>query len=89
MKIGKSMSKKKISTYQDDLFLQPKTELNVVWEAITALRESHNSVRRKLFQQIEELRTSLIEAKAQNAQLASIINNQNQYDIFSEMMKAE
>jgi hypothetical protein len=83
------MAKKKTKLIQEDLFTNPKTELDVVWEAITSLKESHNSVRKRLFQELEELRTSLIEAKAQNAHLMAVINKNNQYDIFAEMLEAQ
>lgn len=74
--------KKKEQIQQLHLFSSPKTESDFLWEAISQLKETQNKVRRKLFEEISDLKSSLIEAKAQNERLMAIINDWKQLDIF-------
>lgn len=76
--------KKNKELNQFNLFTSPKTENDFLWEAISDLKESHNKVRRKLFEELNYLRDSLIETKAQNEKLMAIVNDRKQLDMFSE-----
>jgi ribosomal 50S subunit-associated protein YjgA (DUF615 family) len=82
------MKKKKFKLEQLNLFDRPKSEMDLIWEAVSSLRESHNSVRKRLFHELDELRQSLIETKAQNAKLAAILNDYSQYDLVAEVLEA-
>lgn len=52
--------KKKSSHYiQLTLFPLPKTEYSSLWDEIENLKSSHNSVRRKVFQELHKLKNEL------------------------------
>lgn len=74
--------KKKEQISQLNLFSGPKTESDFLWEAISQLKDTQDRVRKKLFEEISHLKSSLIEAKAQNEKLIAIISDWKQLDIF-------
>lgn len=51
------------------LFENQKSELDCVWEAVTKLQDSQNSVRKRLFGEIEELKVLLNETRASNEKI--------------------
>jgi len=74
--------KKKEQISQLNLFSGPKTESDFIWEAISQLKDTQDRVRKKLFDEISDLKSSLIETKAQNERLMAIISDWKQLDIF-------
>lgn len=50
---------------QLDLFETPKSEMNVLWETLIELKESHRKVQKRLFGELSELKNRLIENQAE------------------------
>lgn len=76
------MKKKKIAIHQLTLFDIPKSENDMLWEAITDLRESHNKVRKRLFKEIKDLKSSLLEVQSKHSILVAFIQEWRQLDLF-------
>lgn len=64
----------KNSSHQLDLFNGPKTENDVLWEAIAEIKESLRKVTKKTFCDLEEIRCSIIESKAQEEKLLALLS---------------
>lgn len=58
------MGKKKAAGQQLDLFSCPKSENQALWEALAELKLSHHSVRKRLFQELHDLRETLVQLQA-------------------------
>ena len=58
-----------MSERQLTFFEKPKTELDALWESVTEMKDSNGRVRRKLFAEIKDLRSQLVEVKAENQRL--------------------
>lgn len=50
---------------QLDLFETPKSEMNVLWETLIELKESHRKVQKRLFGELSELKNRLTENQAE------------------------
>ena len=70
--------KKKIVFEQLTLFDVPKNENDLIWEAITELKESHNKVRKRVFQELKDLKSSMIEMKSKQEILTAFIQEWRQ-----------
>ena len=51
------------------LFDKPITEFDAVWESITKLKKSHESVRKRLFKEVKELEEDIIKLRAENERM--------------------
>jgi hypothetical protein len=67
------MSKKKSASRQLDLFSCPKSELQALWEAVAEVKFSHNSVRKRLFQELQDLKESMIEIQATQSRILTYL----------------
>lgn len=82
--------KKKSSRYiQLDFFSYPKTEYTTLWDAIENLRSSHHSVRKRMFKEINEIKSIMHEITLRQNVLAFKMNELNQYDMIEEMKRAQ
>lgn len=61
---------------QMDFFKEKKTELDLVWEKLAELSLSQGKMRRRLFSELSDVRAELIEVKAENDRLVSIMENE-------------
>lgn len=55
---------KKQKYVQTDMFAFPKSENDYIWESLQSLQDSHNSVRKRIFHETQELKELLIETRA-------------------------
>ena len=57
------MKKKSCPYIQLTLFPLPKTEFSTLWDEIENLKTSQGAVRRKLFQELHEIKTEIAELR--------------------------